>query len=121
MPEIEVVQLFDYKTACGKRAKKVPIAKIRALRFQRLSKPLFQTTVDGAWQSMDLLKRGQNRHAPLSWCPVEPSFRPLKAAKINDLRDLLQYVDEEVRCSPFYESLASVDDASDEAVDEYEA
>lgn len=118
--EVEnVVKTKDFKTACGDRAKKVAIAKIRSVKFGRSRKPQFQQTVDGPWSEMALLKVGANRYTPLRCTEIDSGFRPVKAAKKKDLEDLLRYVDEEVREAEFFRSVTSSDEQT-EHPDEYE-
>ena len=105
---------------CGARAKSYPIAKIRAIRFQQNGDASYQAITDGAWLPIVLLKQGHKRHAPLTALGIESEFLPIKEAKLNDLKDLLQYVDEEIRDSEFFTSISTAD-FSAEIQDEYEA
>lgn len=118
-PGIDIVTAKDYKTACGARLKKTPIAKIRSILFSQTQRPSFQSTIDGPWMPMDLLKRGQNRYSPLNCDDIGGDLLPVKAAKKEDINELLRYVDEDVRNSEFYRSIQSAADAPD-AFDEYE-
>ena len=100
LPDVQVVSTKDDKSACGARAKQSPIAKIRAIRFQRNYAAMFQTIPDGPWNPITLLKRGQNRYASLNAREIALELRPPKSAKKKD--DLLKYVDERIRESRFY-------------------
>ena len=113
LPDVQVVGMKDYKSACGARAKQSSFAKIRAIRFQRNYAAMFQTIPDDPWNPITLLKRGQNRYASLNAQEIGLEIRPAKSAKKKN-------VDEQIRESRFYESICAVED-SPEALEEYEA
>ena len=81
---------------------------------------MFQVTVDGPWKPMDLLKRGQNRFSVMMPSILGNDFLPIKAAKKKDVVELLQYVEEQIRNTAFFESLVTSEDVSDQ-MDEFEA
>lgn len=121
VPVVDIVTVLDYKSVCGAKAKRTPIAKIRSVLFRKDGRPTFQTTVGGSWETMELLKRGQDRYSQLSPRAVASGLLPIKGAKKRDLDELLQYVDEHIRFSTFFRSIRAADDADDEPLDEYEA
>ena len=51
---------------------------------------------------------------------IESEFLPIKEAKLNDLKDSLQYVDEEIRDSEFFTPISTAN-ISAETQNDYEA